>query len=180
MSPKFKRAQNVAQKIWKSPKCCQKLFEECKSVSTKLPNWMKLLISFSVFFICQRALGSDHFPRRILTNRLKGIERRSVLHLAAEFVHVQPSDRAGNAKGGRITVPLTSCLTGWDSPVIQKNCQFSYSWFHTSQTGGQSYSDTPPFSIPWTEYQFQVGLWPSLCSVANVINLFTAVSYTFS
>ncbi len=27
-----------------------------------------------------------------------------------------------------------------------KKCQLSYNWF---QTGGQWYSDTPPFSIPW-------------------------------
>ncbi len=25
----------------------------------------------------------------------------------------------------------------------------SYSWFQTSQTGGQWYNDTSPFSIPW-------------------------------
>ncbi len=31
-----------------------------------------------------------------------------------------------------------------------KNCQLSYSWFQTSQTGGQPYSDTSPFSIPWS------------------------------
>jgi hypothetical protein len=29
-----------------------------------------------------------------------------------------------------------------------KNCLLSYSWFQTSQTGGQRYSDTSPFSIP--------------------------------
>jgi len=30
-----------------------------------------------------------------------------------------------------------------------KNCEQSYSQFQTSQTGGQRYSDTSPFSIPW-------------------------------
>jgi hypothetical protein len=30
-----------------------------------------------------------------------------------------------------------------------KNCQLSYSWFQTSRTGGQRYSYTSPFSIPW-------------------------------
>jgi hypothetical protein len=30
-----------------------------------------------------------------------------------------------------------------------KNCQLCYSWFQTSPTGGQLYSDTCPFSIPW-------------------------------
>ncbi len=29
-----------------------------------------------------------------------------------------------------------------------KKCQLPYSWFQTSQTGGQWYSDTSPFSIP--------------------------------
>jgi hypothetical protein len=55
---------------------------------------------------------------------------------------------AGNTKGGSITVPLTSCLTGLESA--------DNFWFylqnrliHTSQTGGQQYSDTSPFSIPW-------------------------------
>ncbi len=32
-----------------------------------------------------------------------------------------------------------------------KNCQYSYSFFQTSQTGGQLYSDTFPFSIPWLD-----------------------------
>ncbi len=32
-----------------------------------------------------------------------------------------------------------------------KNCQLSISWFQTSQTGGQWYSDTSPFSIPWLD-----------------------------
>ncbi len=34
-----------------------------------------------------------------------------------------------------------------------KNCQLSYSWFQTSQTGGQQYSDTSPFSIPRVQLQ---------------------------
>ncbi len=29
-----------------------------------------------------------------------------------------------------------------------KNCQLLHSWFKTSETGGQPYSDTSPFSIP--------------------------------
>ncbi len=55
----------------------------------------------------------------------------------------------GNTKGGSITVPLTSCLTGLDCFVNKnKNCQLSYSWFQSSQTGGQWYTDTSHFSIP--------------------------------
>ncbi len=30
----------------------------------------------------------------------------------------------------------------------------SYSWIQTSQTGGQPYSDTSPFSIPWNNYLY--------------------------
>ncbi len=29
-----------------------------------------------------------------------------------------------------------------------KNCQLSYRWFQTRQTGGQQFSDTSPFSVP--------------------------------
>ena len=29
------------------------------------------------------------------------------------------TNSAGNTKGGSITVPLTSCLTCWDQPVLQ-------------------------------------------------------------
>ncbi len=33
------------------------------------------------------------------------------------------------------------------------NCQLSYSWFQTSQTGGQQYSYTSHFSIPCSTYK---------------------------
>ncbi len=35
---------------------------------------------------------------------------------------------------------------------INKNCQLTYSWFQTNQTGGQWYNDTSPFSIPCCSY----------------------------
>ncbi len=38
-----------------------------------------------------------------------------------------------------------------------KNCQFLYSWFQTSQTEGQQYSDTSPFSIPCLKSQDHFG-----------------------
>ncbi len=39
-----------------------------------------------------------------------------------------------------------------------KNCQLSYRWFQTSQTGGQWYSDTSPFSIPWFKYLMKLSM----------------------
>jgi hypothetical protein len=39
-----------------------------------------------------------------------------------------------------------------------KNFQLLYSWFQTSQTGGQCYSDTSPFSIPWIG-RLNLALW---------------------
>ncbi len=39
-----------------------------------------------------------------------------------------------------------------------KICQFLYSWFQTSQTGGQWYSDTSPFSIPWFDTSLHIHL----------------------
>jgi hypothetical protein len=57
----------------------------------------------------------------------------------------------GNAKGGSITVPVTSCLTGLESAVWQLTifvfiCKNRV--IQTNQTGGQWYSDPSPFSIP--------------------------------
>ncbi len=69
-------------------------------------------------------------------------------------------DRSENTKGGSITVPLTSCSTGLDQSVLQikaKKLQLSYRWFQTSQTGGQWFSDTSHFSIPWIDTQVRLG-----------------------
>jgi hypothetical protein len=58
----------------------------------------------------------------------------------------------GNTKGGSITGPLTSCLTGLELAVWQLTKFFIYlqnRLIQTSQTGGQRYSYTSPFSIPW-------------------------------
>ncbi len=43
----------------------------------------------------------------------------------------------------------------WISCFANKNkkCRLSYSWFQTSQTGGQWYSDTSPFIIPWCSHR---------------------------
>ncbi len=64
-------------------------------------------------------------------------------------------DKAGNTKGGSFTVPLTSCLTGLEQ--LYDNWQFLFLFtrlIQTSQTGGQWYSDTSPFSIPWIKILF--------------------------
>jgi hypothetical protein len=55
--------------------------------------------------------------------------------------------KAGDTKGGSITVPLTSCLTGMTTDNFGSYLQNRL--IQTSQTGGQRYSDTFPFSIPW-------------------------------
>jgi len=58
----------------------------------------------------------------------------------------------GNTKGGSITVPLTSCSTGLESAVWQLTIFvfiLQNRLIQTSQTGGQWYNDTSPFSIPW-------------------------------
>jgi len=57
-------------------------------------------------------------------------------------------DKPGNAKGESITVPLTSCLTDLDLSVLQIKTKIVIC--QSSQTGGQMYSDTSPFRIPWT------------------------------
>ena len=61
---------------------------------------------------------------------------------------------SGNTKGGSITVPLTSCLTGLE--FADNFCFYLQNrLIQTSQRGCQEYSDTSPFSIPWFNYQFK-------------------------
>jgi len=80
---------------------------------------------------------------------------------------------AGNTKRGRINVlSFIDLLFDWLGLVSfankNKNCQLSYSRFQTSQTRGQWYSDTSPFSIPWleqltTRQAVDIGwFWPEL------------------
>ncbi len=78
--------------------------------------------------------------------------------------------KAGNTKGRSISVPLTSCLTGLDFTNKNKNCQLSYSWFQTSQTGGQGYSDTSPFSIPCQKW---------VCRTASLSSYFYILANIF-
>jgi hypothetical protein len=57
---------------------------------------------------------------------------------------------AGNTKGGSITVPLTSCLTGLEFGILEFGIlvYLQNRLIQTSQTGGQQYNETSPFSIP--------------------------------
>ncbi len=58
-----------------------------------------------------------------------------------------PNPWSGNTKGGSITVPLTSCLTG--CMATDNFCFYLQNrLIQTSQTGGLQYSDIFPFSIP--------------------------------
>jgi hypothetical protein len=60
------------------------------------------------------------------------------------------SNKPGNTKGGSITVPLTSCLTGMDKSVLQiktKIVNYHTGDFKPVKTGSQQYSDASPFSM---------------------------------
>jgi hypothetical protein len=63
---------------------------------------------------------------------------------------------SANTKGGG-TVDL---LFDWFGLVCftnkNKHCQLWNSWFQTSQTGGQQYNNTFPFSITWLS-PYQLG-----------------------
>jgi hypothetical protein len=64
---------------------------------------------------------------------------------------------AGNTKGGSITVPLTSCLTGLDYSVLQTKTKILSSF--TGDSEGQWYSDTSPFSILWVVSEKIILIW---------------------
>jgi hypothetical protein len=53
----------------------------------------------------------------------------------------------GILKGGSITVPLTSCLTGLESAVWQQKFLLLF-WLIQTSTTGQRYSDTSPLLSP--------------------------------
>jgi hypothetical protein len=58
----------------------------------------------------------------------------------------------GNTKGGSITVPLTSCLTGLDMSVLQTKTKIVTCHTANSKPVKQEVNGTvmhPPFSIPW-------------------------------
>jgi len=55
---------------------------------------------------------------------------------------------SGNTIGGSISVQLTSSLTGLES-AVNFGFYFQNRLMQTSQTGGQWYSDSSLFSIPW-------------------------------
>ncbi len=74
--------------------------------------------------------------------------------------------RPGNTKGGSITVPFDLLFDKFGFVRFankNKNCLLSYCRFQTSQTSqtvGQQYSDTSPFSIPCLDYIHQIKLSP--------------------
>jgi len=80
---------------------------------------------------------------------------QSMLWIWSHFVMPLKSDldvKPGNTKGEKYHCTI-DLLFDWFGLVCfvneNKYCQLSYSWFQTSQTGGQRYSVTFPFSIPW-------------------------------
>ena len=73
---------------------------------------------------------------------------KCLLGMNESLVKLKP----GNTKEGSITVPLTSCLTGLESAVWQLTFFCFYllnRLIQTSQIGGQRYSYTSPFGVPW-------------------------------
>jgi hypothetical protein len=79
--------------------------------------------------------------------------------------------KSGNTKGRSITVRLTSCLTGLESAAWQLTIFCFYlqnRLIQTNQTGGQWYSDTSPFSIPWVNYWTLTNWFSSLKEWVNL------------
>ncbi len=76
--------------------------------------------------------------------RPQGLHPRSLWRL---WLLWWPGTRPGKpTKGGSITVPLTSCLTGLDSSVLKIKTKMVSCHTADSKPG---YSDTSPFSILW-------------------------------
>ncbi len=126
-------------------------YTECYGANKKVPLSI-CLWSLEFFF---RALGRwTSVWQHLLASLVPTFKRRR-----------QDISPNGNGQNGLSPVKLGHSLQGilkgdllfsWFGLVCfankNKNCQLSYSWFQTSQTGGQWYSDTCPFSIPCLLY----------------------------
>jgi hypothetical protein len=76
--------------------------------------------------------------------------RRSMVQWYFPLQYSLIMSNAGNTKGGSIIVLLTFCLTGLESTAWLLTFFFLQNrLIKTSQTGGELYSSTSPFSIPW-------------------------------
>ncbi len=67
----------------------------------------------------QREPGFNQIPIRLddITSLKDFHTTYKILFVAVQNTNFGPSADAGNTKGGSITVPLTSCLTGLESAV---------------------------------------------------------------
>jgi hypothetical protein len=68
-------------------------------------------------------------------------------------VNILSMDKPGNTKGGKYhcTIDLLFDWFGISCMTTDNFCfYFQNRLIQTSQTGGQQYSDSSPFSIPWT------------------------------
>jgi len=66
-------------------------------------------------------------------------------------LHCTKGNKAGNTKGGSITVPLTSCLTGLDESVLQIKTKIVSSHTTESKPVKQEVNSTvilPPLVFP--------------------------------
>ncbi len=72
-----------------------------------------------------------------------------------EHLTRNPKIKAGNTKGGSITVPLTSCLTSLDYSVLQIKTKNVSCHTADSKPVKQEVNSTDisPFSIPWSRVQ---------------------------
>jgi len=112
---------------------------KCKILQTQTLPYLLSFFLFRSELLASFSIRETTAPRKI---SLKGLllqgEKKNILS-------------PGNTKGEKdhCTIEL---LFDWFGLVCfankNKNCPLSYSRFQTSQTGGQWYSDTSPFSFP--------------------------------
>jgi len=96
---------------------------------------------------CLRS-GKELLTREVL---LKGRLSTVDLLVITSLNKLHNNSQTRNTKGGSITVPLTSCLTSFESALWQLTIFCIYlqnRLLQTSKAGGKWYSDTSPFSIP--------------------------------
>jgi hypothetical protein len=132
----------------------------CITLCWKVLPWTNTLAYWSHSWVMKKVESCEsdslfsswlmNWPNKLEYLSLAGFSNLVLcLQVSAKWVKHLSCAQPGNTKGEGTIDHLFDqfglvCLANKN-----KNCKLSYSWFQTSQTGGQPYSDASPFSIPW-------------------------------
>ncbi len=148
--PKYAKNMSKSAKVCQiPPKICQNPWNLRKTIRSKSPLLGHMVFRKFIMAIAKNHLAFWLFGKPILVVAFHFPKIRKTAWPKCPLPWGGGWVEAGKTKGESITVHLTSFLTGLVSAVGQLTIILQNRLIQTSQTGGQWYCDTSPFSIPW-------------------------------